>query len=106
MVAIGQVHPEIPRIKLPEPEGHELKALRDQRRSKASSIMHAVALLLTDEGPRGPALKDTGIHANARISIRQLERLGLGYCEVGPPAALVRKSRSTSGREVKITGEV
>ena len=94
------------RIKLPETERHELEAFRDQKRGKASGIMRAVALLLSDEGPHGPALKDAGIQSHTGISIRNLERLRLRCCEVGPQAVLARKQRATPGREVKITGDI
>ena len=68
--------------------------------------MRAVALLLSDEGPHGPALKDAGIQSHTGISIRNLERLRLRCCEVGPQAVLARKQRATPGREVKITGDI
>ncbi len=77
-----------------------------QKRGKATGIMRAVALLLSDEGPHGPAMKDADIQTHAGVFIRNLERLCLRCCEVGPLAALARKPRSTPGREVKITGEV
>ena len=94
------------RIKLPETERHGLETFRDQKRGKASGIMRAVALLLSDEGPHGPALKDAGIQSHTGISIRNLERLRLRCCEVGPQAVLARKQRATPGREVKITGDI
>lgn len=106
MCTIGQVPAKLHRIKLSESERRELEALRDQKRGKASSIMRALALLLSDEGPHGPALKDADIQSHTAISIRNLERLRLRCCEVGPLAALARKPRATPGREVKITGEV
>ncbi len=91
------------RIKLSKSERNELEALRDQKRGKASGIMRAVALLLSDEGPLGPAMKDADIQAQTGVSIRNLKRLRLRCCEVGP---LARKPRATPGREVKITGEI
>jgi hypothetical protein len=94
------------RIKLSESERHELEAIRDQKRSKGSNIMRALALLLSDEGPHGPSMKDASIQSHTGISIRNLERLRLRCCEVGPLAALTRKPRATPGRKVKITGEV
>ncbi len=106
MCTIGQVPAKLHRIKPPESERHELEVLRDQKRGKASGIMRAVAVLLSDESPQGPAMKDADIQAHTGISIRNLERLRLRCCEVGPLAALARKPRATSGREVKITGDV
>jgi hypothetical protein len=106
MCTIGQVPAKIHRIKLSESERYELEALRDEKRGKASNIMRAVALLLSDEGPHGPAQKDADIQEHTGISIRNLERLRLRCCEVGPLAALARKPRATPGRKIKITGEV
>lgn len=106
MCTIGQVPAKLHRIKLSKSERHELEALRDQKRGKASAIMRAVALLLSDEGPDGPAMKDADIEAQTGVSIRNLERLRLRCCEVGPLAALARKPRATPGREIKVTGEV
>lgn len=106
MCTIGQVPAKLHRIKLSKSERRELEALRDQKRGKASGIMRAVALLLSDEGPHGPAMKDADIESQTGISIRNLERLRLRCCEVGPLAALERKPRATPGREIKITGEI
>jgi len=94
------------RIKLSEDERHELVAIRDRKRGKPQNIMRAVALLLADEGPLGPALKDAEIHRTTGMIPRCLERLRKRCCEVGPLAALERKPRETPGREIKITGEV
>jgi len=68
--------------------------------------MPAVALLLSDEGLYGPALKDLEIHGITGLSKRTIERLRERCCEVGPLEALQRKARITPGREIKITGEV
>ena len=106
MCTIGQVPAKLHRIKLSKSERHELEALRDQKSGKASGIMRAVALLLSDEGPHGPAMKDADIQAQTGISIRNPERLRLRCCQDGPLGALTRKPRATPGREVKITGEV
>ena len=62
--------------------------------------------MLSDEGPYGPAMKDAEIQTLTGLSIRNLERLRLRCCEVGPLAALARKPRATPGREIKITGEI
>ncbi len=105
MYTIGQVPAKLHRIKLSKSERHELEALRDQKRGKASGIIRAVALLLSDEGPYGPAMKDAEIQTLTGLSIRNLERLRQRCCEVEPLTALARKPRATPGREVKITGE-
>ena len=94
------------RIKLSEDERHELEAIRDRKRGSQSNIMRAVALLLSDEGPHGPGLKDADVRQSSGMSASSLERLRKRCCEVGPLGALERKPRETPGREVKITGEV
>ena len=68
--------------------------------------MRAVALLLSNEGLHGPSLKDADIQTHTGVSIRNLERLRLRCCEVGPLAALARKPRATPARKVKITSNV
>lgn len=97
---------KIHRIKLSKIEREELEAIRDQKRAKAAKAMPAVALLLSDEGLYGPALKDLEIHGITGLSKRTIERLRERCCEVGPLEALQRKARITPGREIKITGEV
>lgn len=97
---------KIHRIKLSEFEREELETIRDQKRGKTAKAMPAVALLLSDEGLHGPALKDREIHRTTGLAIRTIERLRERCCEVGPLEALQRKARATPGREVKITGEV
>jgi hypothetical protein len=94
------------RIKLSGDERRELEAIRDQKRGKTPNIMRALALLLSDEGPHGPGLKDADIRKTTGMAPRTLERLRERCCEVGPLGALERKPRETPGREIKITGEV
>jgi hypothetical protein len=94
------------RIKLSEDERRELEAIRNQKRGKNSNIMRAVALLLSDQGPHGPGLKDADIRQTTGIAPRTLERLRKRCWEVGPLGALERKPRETPGREIKITGDV
>ena len=64
MCTIRQGPAKLHRIKLSKSERDELEALRDQKRGKASGIMRAVALLLSDEGPHGPAMKDADIQTH------------------------------------------
>ena len=94
------------RIKLSGSERQELESIRDQKRGKASRVLRAVALLLSDEGPSGPALKDAEVRLATAMSPSTLERLRIRCCEVGPLGALERKQREKAPREIKITGEV
>lgn len=94
------------RIKLSETERHELEAIRDYKRGNPSRVLRAIALLLSDEGPAGPALKDSEIRLATGMKPSTLERLRIRCCEVGPLGALERKAREKPPREVKITGDV
>jgi hypothetical protein len=97
---------KIYRIKLSEDERVELALIRDKKRGKPGNSMRALAMLLSDQGSCGPALKDADIQQITGIAPRTLERLRKRCCEVGPLGALERKPRETPAREIKITGEV
>lgn len=84
----------------------ELEAIRDHGSRKATVFKKAAALLLCDEGPGGPALKDHEICRVVGMSSATLPRLRQRCCEVGPLGALVAKPRDKPSREIKITGEI
>ena len=90
------------RIKLSEVERLELETIRDQGSRKASIFKKALALLLCDEGPTGPALADSEILPVVAISPSILMRLRQRCCEVGPLGALVAKVRDKPARETKV----
>lgn len=94
------------RIKLSEDERVELESIRDRGSRKANIFKKALALLLCDEGPGGPALKDPEICRTVGISASTLSRLRQRGCEVGPLGALAAKVREKPAREIKVTGEV
>ncbi len=94
------------RIKLSEDERRQLEAIRDGKTGKSTKSIPALAMLLTDEGPHGPAMKDAAIVQATGIGLRRLGRLRQRCCEVGPLGALERKPRETPPIEIKITGEV
>ena len=94
------------RIKLSEIERRELEAIRDQKCGKSSRALRAVALLLSDEGSAGPALKDAEVRLATGMTPSTLERLRIRCCQVGPLGALEHKRREKPPREIKITGEV
>jgi hypothetical protein len=96
---------KIHRIKLTEDERLELESVRD-RGSNAARIKRAIALLLADEGSRGPAMRDADILPVTGMSPSTLIRLRERCCEVGPLGALEHKQREKPPREIKITGEV
>jgi Homeodomain-like domain len=97
---------KIHRIKLSENERQDLMNIRDQKHSNTNRIKRAIALLLADEGPLGPAQKDAQICLSIGGTPRTIERLRERCCEVGPIGALSPKPRETPAREIKITGEV
>ena len=94
------------RIKLTEGERQELEMLRDRGKGGAVRIKRAVALLLSDEGPHGPAWTDEQIMPVTGMSRSTLGRLRARCCEIGPLGALERKPRDKPAREIKVTGEV
>ena len=97
---------KIYRIKLTETERQELETLRDRGKGGAVRIKRAVALLLSNEGPHGPAWTDEEIMPVTGMSRSTLGRLRARCCDVGPLGALERKPREKPAREIKITGEV
>ena len=97
---------KIYRIKLTEAERRDLELVRDRSTGSAVKIKRAVALLLADEGPGGPAKTDADILPATGMSPSTLIRLRERCCEVGPVGALERKAREKPPREIKITGEV
>jgi hypothetical protein len=97
---------KIYRIKLTTSERRDLEAIRDRGKGNALKIRRAIALLLSDEGPEGPATNDTHILPATGMSRSTLFRLRERCCEVGPLGALERKQREKPPREIKITGEV
>lgn len=109
---IGQVPAKLHRIKLSGEERLELEAIRDHsgakkgKGAKAGKAMDALCLLLSDEGVDGSGLKDAEIMRITGLSSSTVERLRKRCCEVGPLAALERKTRDTPPHTVRITGEV
>jgi hypothetical protein len=115
------------RIKLYGDERLQLEAIRDNKNPRKAkdtpskdtpskdatpkkaitkSAMAALSLLLSDEGPLGPCMKDADITEITGLSSCTLERLRKRCCEVGPLAALERKKREMPPRAIKITGDV
>lgn len=73
---------------------------------KASKFKSTIALLLDDEGPDGPAMKDSEIGPLAGLSCDSLEHLRKRCCEVGPITCLDTKPRENPPSEIEVTGEV
>ena len=97
---------KIHRIKLSEDERVELEAIRDRGAGKAKLFKKALALLLCDEGPNGPALADQVICRTVAMSPSSMIRLRQRCCETGPLGALLAKPRDKPAREIKVTGEI
>lgn len=94
------------RIKLSEDERRELEMIRDRGSLKAKTFKKALAILLADEGPLGPALADEAIRPIVGMSPSSVLRLRQRCCETGPLGALVPKLREKPAREIKVTGEI
>jgi len=103
---MGWVPAKLYRIKLASDERRALEEIRDQGTQKARKFKRALSLLLSDQGPDGPAMKDADIVATTGLSDSSLERLRKRCCEVGPLCALDPIPREKGPREIKITGEV
>lgn len=97
---------KIHRIKLSEDERRELEIIRDRGALKAKTFKKALALLLCDENPLGPAMADEAISKVVGMSSSSMLRLRQRCCETGPLGALVAKVRDKPAREIKVTGEI
>lgn len=77
-----------------------------KRGTSAPKAIKARSLLLADESPGAPALKDPAIIAATGIASATLGRLRERACEVGPLEAIHKKISRHPRREIKVTGEV
>lgn len=102
---MGEVPAKIYRIKLSLEERSQLEALCRKGNTTVTKHKRASALLLSDEGPYGPAENDEIIITKTSLSRRSIERLRLRCCEVGPLEALKPKPRKKYTPKV-VTGEV
>lgn len=87
------------RIELTEKEREELTALTRRKRAAAYKVSKARALLLSDEGPDGPALTDVQISSRTGMIVRSIERLRKRCHEVGPLEALLPVPRTHVSRK-------
>ncbi len=94
------------RIKLASDERCALEEIRDRGSNKSARFKLALALLMCDEGPDGPACKDSETATAIGTKVLTVERLRKRCCEVGPLDAIERKKREVGPREIKVTGEV
>lgn len=92
------------RIKLSAEERESLTKLSRRQTAAAQKVMKARALLLSDESPEGPGLKDPEIMVKTGIKRAALERLRKRCCEMGPLECMERKVQQNRAR--KFTGEV
>lgn len=97
--------PKVYRIILSVEEREELTALSRRKKAAAHKVTKAKALLLSDEGPDGPALKDEEIVSQTGIALRTLERLRKRCHEVGPMPALEPIPRADPPRKPALNDE-
>ena len=96
---------KIHRIHLTPEERAGLETFCKKGKSAAKAIK-ARSLLLSDESPEGPALKDPAIIAATGIAPATLARLRERACLVGPLEAIHKIIGRHPRRVVKMTGEV
>jgi hypothetical protein len=72
-------------------ERRELQRLTSTGRHAARTITHAHILLMSDEGPEGPALLDEQIQTALGAGLATIARLRQRCVEEGPLAALERR---------------
>ncbi len=73
-------------------------------KAAAQKLTHARILLKADAAPGGPAWTDGRIAEAVEVSIATVERVRQRFVELGPEAALGRKTRDRPGRERKLDG--
>ena len=96
---------KIHRIHLTSEERAGLEAYCKKGKS-ASKAIKARSLLLADESPDGPALKDPAIIKATGIASATLGRLRKRACLAGPLQAIHKIVSRHPRRTVKMTGEV
>jgi hypothetical protein len=79
-------------VKLSEDERTQLSEIASKQRVDAERKLRAQILLRTDQGAHGPAEIDASIAATYGVHSRRIEHLRARVCEVGPIAALNRRS--------------
>lgn len=100
------MRPKTHRIKLTLDERDELESVLRANQISFEKRRRAKVLLLCDEVEFGPGLKDAQVALTESISVRQIQALRRGCCEVGPIGTLERKKRASPPVPRKITGEV
>lgn len=79
-------------VKLSQDERAELSEIASKQRVDAERKLRAQIILRTDQGEHGPSEIDAVIAAAFGVHVRRIEHLRAWVCEVGPIAALERRS--------------
>lgn len=90
-------------VKLSEDERTQLTEIASKQRVDAERKLRAQMLLRTDQGEFGPAETDASIAAAYGVHSRRIEHLRARVGEVGPMAALERRS-FTRPKQRKLDG--
>lgn len=98
-IAMGSKH----RVELTEDQRADLERLVSQGTAPARKIQHAHMLLLTDEGPHGPAWTDEKAALALSSSVSTIARARRRFVTEGLQAAL-RVIKDRPGRPPKIDG--
>ena len=92
------------RVTLSKQERQNLEALTKTTRTDAKRFLYARSLLLCDAGPEGPAWTVADTAEAMGVTTRTIEHLKKRFVEEGLDAALERKKREKSPREVIFDG--
>jgi homeodomain-containing protein len=79
-------------IRLSENERAQLGEIASKQRVDAERKLRAQIILRTDQGEHGPSEIDAVIAEAFGVHVRRIEHLRARVCEVGPMAALERRS--------------
>jgi len=91
-------------VNLSAEERRALTRFVTRGRHAARKITHARILLMSDEGPEGPAMADAQIQSSLDVGLSTIARLRQRCVEEGPLAALERKP-TTRTYERALDGE-
>ena len=93
-----------PRYRVTFQERGELEALTRRWKTHARRVIRALALLLCEAGPDGPAWKNADVAEALGITPRTIEHLKKRFVEDGLEVTLERKPREKPPREVIFDG--
>ena len=92
-------------VKLNQEQRQQLEELISRGRAAARKVMHARALLKTDQGEHGPGWSDERIAEALEVGLATIERIRRRFAQEGFDDALNRRPQPERPQKRKITGE-